>query len=567
MAALDVGGLWMTGVRTLLLPTLRGDVGLRSSHRSRPCRACDARWDEPTARFCGSCGAPLVATSSMRPRARSGTDGIGPTGRRSPSRRRAIVGAAITVLALGAITAAAAGGSGGDLPAQDPGPEVALPPSSGSIGGQLSAEQQAAIDGFDPDRLRCQPRGCEGWHLPLEEEAGPVAVNEGWLAVLDGTTVRVRPVDDAIDLNDHDTRDGNGGLATIDHDVGWLQTRPLDDGEAGPPRRIAVTGEGTALLLWPDLLVAIDRDGRERLAIPSSNGRAWYLEARGDHVVVIGDLPPGAAPEGTDRLRISGIDLATGQTGWQRDDIVPRDFIEAGLAGTTATGSVVLIDTREGSTIWTREVGPDSTVQVTTGPWVVDGGAAAQGGAELLDVVSGEVVARRPESGLLTPIQPLADLWVAAWVDDRTQGGRGPRANLVALDDAGDQRWQVPLNSMLRGACCPAAIPWRHGTVAIFDPGAPDGRWSVVDAQTGAPRDLPDGATPELPGGENLGRVYVPVDAPERLLHESFGRVAVLTADGASSIVSDDDIEVVSADPLIVQQGRHLLRVDPVPAP
>ena len=472
---------------------------------------------------------------------------------------------ALSVLALGAVTVtvAAAGGVDDDLLSQESDPAVTLPASEDvRIGGQLSAEQQAAIDGFDPDRLRCQPRGCEGWHLPLEQGAGPVAVNQGWLAVMDGSTLRVRPVDDAIDGGN---RDGNGLPATIDHEVGWLQTRPVDGEQAGPPRRVAVTGDGTALLLWPDLLLIIDRDGKERLAIPSSDGSSWHLEARDDHVVVISDLPPGAAPEATDRLRVSGIDLSTGHTRWQRDDIVPREFIDAGLAATTTTGSVVLIDTHDGSTLWTRDVGPDDTVQVTAGPWVVEGGTGQQGGAELLDVASGETVASRPESRLLTPIQRLADLWVATWVDDQTRGGRGPRATLVALDDTGEERWQVPLNSLLRSVCCPAAIPWRDGTVAIFDPGPTDGRWFVIDARSGERRDLPEQDAPALPGGANIGRAYVPADAPGRLIQESFGRVAVLTAHGASSLVSDEEIEIVSTDPLIVRQGRHLLRVDPVP--
>jgi len=468
------------------------------------------------------------------------------------------------VLVLGAVTAAAAGGSGDDLPAQDPDPEVALPSSPGSIGGQLSAEQQAAIDGFDPDRLRCQPRGCEGWHLLLEEEAGPVAVNEGWLAVLDGSTLRVRPVD-----NGGESDGGESGSVggTVDHDIGWLQTRPIDGEPAGPPSRITVTGDGTALLLWPDLLVAIARDGRERLSIPSSDSRAWYLEARDDHVVVVGDLPPGAAPEGTDRLRVSGIDLATGQSRWQRDDVVPRDFIDAGLAATAAGGSVVLIDTRDGSTLWTHDTEPDGSVQVTTGPWVIDGGTERQDRAQLVDAASGQVVATRPENSLLTAVQPLGDLWVASWVDNRMPNDSSPRVTLVALDDAGQERWQVPLDSPPRGACCPAALPWHDGTVAIFDPGSSNGGWLVVDARTGAHRDLPEQDMPELPGGANTGRAYIPTGAPDRLLQTSFGRVAVLTADGAGSIVSDDSIEVVSTDPLIVQQGRHLLRVDPVPAP
>jgi outer membrane protein assembly factor BamB len=477
----------------------------------------------------------------------------------------------IGALALGVVSAAAAAGVGDGLLPDDPDPEVALPaPQDLGVGGQLSAEQQEALDRFDPDRPRCQPRGCERWHLPLDEESGPVAANDGWLAVLDGSTVRVRPLDDVGGATEsgggNDARDDGDGRI-IEHDVGWLQTRPIDGDAAGSARRIAVTGQGTALLLWPDLLVAIDREGRERLSIPSSDSDAWFLEARDDHVVVIGDLPPGAAPEGTDRLRVTGIDLATGQRLWQRDDIVPRDFVAAGLAGTTGGGTVVMVDTRNGSTLWTRDTGPDNTVQVTTGPWVIDGGRERNEDAELLDAATGEAVATRPESSLLTPIQPLGELWVATWVDDRTRGGRGPRATLVALDDAGQERWQVPLNSLLRGACCPAAIPWRDGTVAIFDPGPSDGRWFVIDARTGARRDLPEHDAPELPGGAYLGRAYVPADAPGRLLQESFGRVAILTADGASSLVSDDEFEVVSADPLVVRQGRHLLRVDPVPGP
>lgn len=336
------------------------------------------------------------------------------------------------------------------------------------------------------------------------------------------------------------------------------------DGEpVGAPSRIAVSDDGTALLLWPDLLLGIHPDGDQWMTIPSAASRSWYLQPRDGHVVVISDLPPGTTVPGmVDRRRITAIEARTGQALWKRDDLIPRDFIASGLAAINQDGDLEVVETADGSTRWTRAVGPTDNLQVTTGPWLVDSNTNG-GGSLLIDAATGESVTERPESSLLTAMQPIGDLWVAAWVDEQTRGGRGPRAVLVALDGRGHERWKLRLNSLLRGACCPAAIRWRDGTIAVFVPGPPTDRWLVVDAATGEPRVLPDEDSPALPGGPNVGRTHVPAQAPGRLLQEAVGELALLTADGSASMSSPGSIEVVSADPLVARQDGSIIGVQP----
>lgn len=533
-----------------------------------PCPTCAARWDEATARFCGRCGATLE-----RPDPTASHRDAAPTAPRPPlGRARLILAAGLGAAILVAAAAAASTGAVDDE-ARPRDPRVSLP-EAGALGvaGRASPEQQEALDRFDPDRRACRPHGCEAWRLTLEDPSGLVAVDEHWLVAVDGSTLRRRPARGSGSLDDGDE--------TTEHDLTWLVRRQGGGEIAGDPVDLAVARDGTALLLWPELLAAIGPDGESWLAIrspssfahdictscstiPTSSGTAWHVEARAGHVVVISDLPADA-PDATDRQRLTGLDLTDGVALWQRDDLVAREFLPAGLAATARDGSLQLIDTSSGRTRWRRPVGPDARVQVSPGPWVV-AGVVGEPGAVLLDVHTGREVATRPDTRLLTPIQPLGGLWGAAWVRESDRAGREPQVAFVALDDAGQERWRVRLGSPVRGVCCPAAVPWHDDTVAILDPGTAPDAWIIVDAATGQRRDGPEVDPPELPGDPDLGRVDVPPHAPGRLIRRSSQEVAVVTRDGAASLSALGDLEVVSVDPLVVRQGSQLLAIEPVP--
>lgn len=554
-------------------------MGFLTRRHPAPCPTCGTRWEAPTARFCGRCGTALLdpdvgpdlgrhtgaragshASSGGRPR-----NAAPAVARSLPGRARVVLGTGLGAAIVIAAAAATATGEVDDVP-EPADTEVALPdPGGQALAGRPSPEQQAALDRFDPDRRSCRPRGCEAWHLVLEDTTGPLDVDGDWLAVVDGSTLRRRPTRGAASLP--------GATGTIDDDLTALVRRKVDGELAGDPVDLAVGPDGTALVLWPDLLAAFSRAGDTWLAIPSSIGAAWHVEARGDHAVVLSDLPPDRTPEATDGHRLTGLDLADGTTRWQRDDLIPREFLPAGLAATDAEGALQLVDTSTGRTRWRRPVDPDARVQVSPGPWVVasgigtneDADADTAEGAVLLDVQTGQQVATRPETRLLTPIQPLGKLWGAAWVQASDQRAGGPWVTFVALDDDGRERWRVRLGSPVGGACCPAALPWQDDTVAILDPGTVTDAWVIVDAATGQRRDLPVADHPELSGGPAVGRIYVPPEAPDRLIRRSPREVAVLTRDGTASLSAAEDLEVVSTDPLVVRQGPHLLGIEPVP--
>jgi hypothetical protein len=612
--------LW-TKARTLDL-TARNTAMV--ARRAR-CPSCGASWETSSARYCGRCGDPLDLSGTDR-RAETSRRGL----RGGPAGRLLVVVAGGALLVVASIAARAGGYI--ELPMAQPDTDVELPAELGPPA-ELTPEQRESLERFDPDRMRCEPEGCEAWRLVLDHPVDLVAVNSGWLAALDGPILRVRalgPVRGEVDteaaarhsdLVDADTgssahpidptgprTDPDGvrfEFATADRVVGgssWGSSPPSDDSDGAeepddrgqpspdastsegydldlvglfdldvtetPPTQLAVLEDGSVVLLWSERLALIGADGTLRWELLADTRSFRYAEQVGPRLLVLRD--DLAWPEGTtgprpspDPIVASVHDPHDGRELWRRYTLSPRDLVGEGLLITTVDGTIELVDLVDGTTRWRRTPGSGERVQTTPAPWLI---LASPGGSTLLDAGGGAEVATRDGSALLTPPQPIHDAWVAAWVDGVLGGGPTHEVTLLALGDDGRERWQVPLSGLGDGMCCPAAIPWVDGTVAVYDPGIPPGRWVVIDAATGKLASLPDDHRPTLPlPVEEADRVHVPPRGNGRLMQRTDDQVALLAADGRARVGGATELEVISVDPFVVAQGRELLGVRLVP--
>ena len=156
--------------------------------RQLRCPSCGASWERRTARFCGACGAALDADDTTDREDRITHPSDVDASRVSP-RTLLLGGLAVIALIAGLLTADV---DLGTPPAADD--DVALPDELDTPA-QLTPDQRESLERFDPDRLRCEPHDCEVARLPLDHAAPLVGVGLGWLAVLDGSVLRVRPLE------------------------------------------------------------------------------------------------------------------------------------------------------------------------------------------------------------------------------------------------------------------------------------------------------------------------------------------------------------------------------------
>lgn len=540
--------------------------------RERECARCGERWTAAHARFCGTCGERLRSQADPG-HARPG----GATGVRS---RWVLISG---VLLVAAVTGTALLSRGSVEPPSSADGEVALPDELGAPA-QLTPEQRDSLGRFRPDRLRCEPQGCEEWRLMLDHPAERVAVGHGWLAVLDGAVLRLRGLGGT--TSHLDAGPSWSGLPPYDHDLAGRFTarEDPDDPDAqgeghgadatldlltDPPEQLLVLPDGAVVLRWYDRLAALETDGELRWEIPADIRTFRYIEEiDGDLLVLRDDL---AWPEGTTGPRPSADpivaevrDARDGRERWSRYTLAPRDITAGGLLITTIDGSVELVDLSDGTTRWRRPRGASERIQSTGAPWLV---VARPDRALLLDAATGVEVADHEMSALLTPFQPVQDRWIAAWIDGGIGGTDGTtQVTLTALDTEGQEVWRVTLSGPTAGACCPAALPWVDGTIAVFDPAARERRWVTIDDTTGRPTELPATEQPRLPLPYDPDqRVHATGAAGDGLLQWGDGQLALLTADGQVRVRGADDLEVVAVDPLVLSQGRELLGVRAVP--
>lgn len=569
--------------------------------RQLQCPSCGVSWDASTARFCGSCGAWLHAT---------------PEGQETPTGdRRSADGVDRRILLLAAVTGAVlitglALLGGGSLESPQPADdEVTLPDDLGPPT-ELTPEQREALEGFAPDRPRCEPVGCETFRLTLDTAITRIAVGHGWLAVLDGAVLRVRPLggDDAPRVEEMATNEVIGGAGASrqapppperedllepgperDHDLTDRFAR-LDDRQpdgatppgdatdhlfdtdhldilATPPEQLTLLDDGGVVLRWLDRLALLEHDGSLRWELAADSRTFRSVEVVGDRLLVLRD--DLAWPEGTtgprassDPIVASVHDLADGEERWRRYTLAPRDLVADGLLITTVEDAIELIDLDDGVTRWRRASGDSERIQSSTGPWIV---LTRSDRAIFLDPETGREVASRDSAALLTPIHPIGGSWVAAWIEGRLGQVGGSSVAIVALDDGAEERWRVPLVGLGDAACCPAAIPWVDDTAAIYDPASPVQRWRTVDAGDGTSVRLPEDAQPRLPLSlDEADHVFVSSAAGDRIVQRGEDRIAIVSALGSVSILGSSDLEVVSLDPLVVIQGTEVLAAQPV---
>ncbi len=483
---------------------------------------------------------------------------------------------------------------------------------------ELTDEQRAALEAFDPERVRCEPRGCASWRWRLDGDVGLVAVDHGWLAVLDGTTVRVRalapqatppadapqrpsiaprsaadrvgggsswepgptrrdihgPPDLGTDVADEDAAD-HELPALLDHlDVEVVGTRDgaelpdLRELAATSPQQLRALDGGAVLIVWPELVLLVDLTGEVVWARHDDEQPLRHLEVAADHLVVYRDeapWPPGASAPGPSPAPIiaAGHDLTTGEERWRRSSRSQLGTASGGVLIEEANGDLHLLEVADGSTRWVASATPHQHVQMVLDPWIV---SSAGNGTVLIDANSGEVRSTLDRQALLSPLQRIGDLWLGVWLEQPTQDG-ALTAAMVALDEDGEERWRRSVASPNSGRCCTAALDWRDGAVVLYDPGNHPAPWLLLDAATGEPLGSPEENELALPLPTSSDQVVtVPGWPPsQQMVQQQQAALGLLHPDGIARVTGDDRLHVVATEPFIVRQGRELVGIEPFP--
>jgi outer membrane protein assembly factor BamB len=479
------------------------------------CPVCTGTWPARTSRFCGRCGETLSpATQPAAP----------------PRRRRALLAGGFVLAALLSTALTAAGLQLSSTATNRPEPEVDLPTAAELPvqPGLTGEEARAALAPFDPDRLRCEPVGCERWRLEAPGGADYVA-HLGELLVFQA----------------------DQQLVAIDAQTGersWTAPLHAPDGEGPAPRglndtrMLAANDEFLVVARETGELRVIDLDGRHRWrAPPPPPAWIWSVEVVADVVLTVG--PPPSAEGGNVALHAYAV-----RDGSPRWSAVVRD-----LQGTRDDGLLVLTEDRtlaqldpsggevlatyEGAT-WADHLAEGFLALGGSDPdepsWVAD-----TEGRRLLEF-EGHV-----EAALLEG----ETLFLFVRRHDRPSVGE-----LVALGVDGEERWRRELSMGYRSSCCPAFALTDDGALYLHDP---RGAGRLVDAATGS--DRPHRDPPPIPTGDWwTGHVSVKHGpSGELILADQHGRAQVPS--GQAWLLHDDPVVLATRD--------GLLGVDLVPPP
>jgi hypothetical protein len=479
------------------------------------CPVCTGTWPARTSRFCGRCGEALHP-SSQAPAA--------------PHRRGALLGGGLVLAALLSFGLVAAGLQLASTATSRPEPEVDLP-TAGEVPvqrGLTGEEARAALAPFDPDRLRCEPLGCERWRLEVPGGADYVA-HLGELLVFQS----------------------DQQLVAIDAHTGersWTAPLHAPDGEGPAPRGL----DHTRMLASNDefLVVAretgdlrvIDLDGRHRWrAPPPPPAWIWSVEVVADVVLTVG--PPPSAEDGN--MALHAFALRDGSPRWST---VVRDLQgtdDHGLLVVTEDGMLAKLDPSGGEVVATYEsatwathlgggflaLGGDEPEQPS---WVADAE-----GRRLLEF-TGHV-----ETALLEG----ETLFLFLRRHDQPSVGE-----LVALGVHGEDRWKRELPLEYRSSCCPALTLTDDGALYLHDP---RGAGWIFDAATGA--DRPHRDPPPIPAGDWwTGNVSVK--------HGPAGEL-IVTGNSGSAQVASGQAWLLHDDPVVLASRDGLIGIDLVPPP
>jgi outer membrane protein assembly factor BamB len=497
-------------------------VRVRPTGRRR-CTSCGHSWSGRASRYCGWCGAALGAGS---------TDG------RDRSAVSPWIPVAAVVVVLVGIAIAVVSRDLTSALASRPDPVVDLPEAEevdDTPPGLTRDEARAALAPFHPDRLRCEPVGCERWRFDAPHGGLTTARFGDVLAVhLDGHLVGIDPASG---------------------DQRWSVPLGAPGSDAPAPRGV----RGQVLLAADDDHLAVGRDGGQLRLVDASGrhrwattlpdgGRIWQVHPVGEVVVTAGPVWRHESQRAGDLLH--AFDVADGALRWSRavdgiagplGDLVVHD-VDEGL---------VRLDPRTGTS--DLRLGDHGWVQRLGSVYLVDGDPD---GARLVDARTGDTVHRLPSSPVATHVR---DGWLYLATGPGGEGRDTP-LEVLAVDPDGALRWRrsLPRDGGGAGTLAPGRSQDVHLT-------AVDGAL-LVHLEVGArpmALDLEDGEDVRFPVLDE-----VPVDA------RWFGSVAVVhhadhlelfDQDGNRVRVPTSEAWLLSADPPVVSGVRGLLGVDLAP--
>lgn len=559
--------------------------------RTLTCADCGRQWAPRDARFCGACGAILD---------RALVTGDPARGQR---RLRALVG----VASAAAVAATIAGGVVELRPptlTADPTIDLADEPA-GIL--ELSPDEERALRAdADPDRLRCEPRGCERWRVPRPGagqppiSTGAVLLERGLVLLLGHVATEAeeeRPTVDGVD----DTRDDTSGAGGDDNadatgdetaeetgDIGRLWTRTtyrtivaidVETGERRWERVIPppeadwipddasarlLPGPQGALLLADGAFTSLDQDGEVvwRWGATHPAGlpyRPWAATQHGEDMLVVADLPgqPG------DRTLVAALDGRTGEPRWIHHAREVALLEEDLVVTLNSAGELGAVDLDDGQVRWQRPVEDGEGLVHRVGPWIAH--RRASGSHELIDPSSGEVVEE-----LLGYLVTTADdeagrvaaIVSGALPDTLPPDGGAAQLGILVLDPSGRIAWQLPLGEIDPWwTCCHLEVTEETITVtsARFNRTFDAVTGELVAAEPTVPDDVPEPAsTHELQGA----RWYPTQDLDLEVAWHRDGRGLELHRDQATvTIRGDGRFFIETFDPVIVSDGQTLMGV------
>ncbi len=386
--------------------------------------------------------------------------------------------AVVAVLGIGVVTLV----GNPSLPDIADRPPAPAPTPSEEGGDRTDREAQQAP--ADPDRIACEPDGCELWRRPLaglpatpQWVAGdPVVIEDEQLVGLGVDTGAVRwqvPIGDEL-------RAREGG--PVDLSLG----------------RVMLTGNDELVVLANTQGVQlVSQSGQARWArpVPADGAHLSWAHVTDTSVVVVHEAPPEL--DDTEELdssqplslavTITVLDATDGQVRWS--DRAPRQVY---ALPTLADQQGLLLVEGEDQTITAleldsgepryrlpggAELSPEHTGDVLTlrNP---DGTASAP--TQLFNATDGTVRAE-----VAGTVRALLDIGNRTIVLVTADGGDRPR-EAVAVDPDGSIAWRHPVEPALADGCCPTILDLDGGWARIAD--GPGAEPLIVDTRDGTVR-------------------------------------------------------------------------------
>lgn len=498
--------------------------------RTHTCSDCGQSWARRDARFCGRCGALLPTRHDARRRPRRITPVVLP--------------ALVVLVAVGLVTAI--GSLERVMPGQDDDPRVRLDDDPTTTPSPLSrAEAQALRLQADPQRLRCEPRGCERWRLDATDLAGidpasGVVGLHGDLVLLHARRMPAQTDDEGADHRivaiDATTGQQRWQLTFVhDRPADWLRLLP------GPQGALVLTGHSITSV---DRLGAISWEWH--LVGPDGAGlQVWHVVESDDVLLLDGHRTAA----GDRQAFVAGLDPATGQLLWSRTGLAGAVLNEEVVVLTDDDGRLHRLDVATGEPLWDGPAGWPGRL-VRDGDWLL---ARSDGRQLLVDVGSGRLLSSFV--GGFDDDPTVVDDGLVGIAIVQHADAESTRMRLVHIRDDGSLGWLTDLGPQSPSwHCCPIEV---DDTVTVSLPDADD----QYDLGTGWLLR----SDPRHEAAVSEGRLWRtwPATAPHAEIS--------WRADGGSFVLRNDDAEVTissrggldiaSYDPLIVSDGRELVGV------